>query len=197
MGGSRATSDLAQGLGTTFAAAERMKTLHGAVGLTDVGALEMVEAPRLGPDGRLEAHQCSRADIAQVLRPRIEEILELMDGRLSKASAAGRPLPRRIVLTGGSSQLPVPARAGRGRFPRSGASRQARECEGIRRDVQFPRLSPLRAGLLRWELMGGPDPSRGARDRARGRSRGRAWSSALSAGFRKISEAVPTLLRRA
>jgi cell division protein FtsA len=66
----------------------------------------MVEAPRLGPDGRLEAHQCSRADIAQVLRPRIEEILELMDGRLSKASATGRPLPRRIVLTGGSSQLP-------------------------------------------------------------------------------------------
>jgi cell division ATPase FtsA len=106
MGGSRATSDLAQGLGTTFAAAERMKTLHGAVGLSEVGALEMVEAPRLGPDGRLEAYQCSRADIAQVLRPRIEEILELMDGRLSKASAAGRPLPRRIVLTGGSSQLP-------------------------------------------------------------------------------------------
>ncbi|HOY80105.1 MAG TPA: cell division protein FtsA, partial [Hyphomonadaceae bacterium] len=106
MGGSRATSDLAQGLGTTFAAAERMKTLYGAVGLSEVGALDMVEAPRLGPDGRLEAHQCAKADIAQVLRPRIEEILELMDGRLSKASASGRPLPRRIVLTGGSSQLP-------------------------------------------------------------------------------------------
>ncbi|RYD92573.1 MAG: cell division protein FtsA, partial [Alphaproteobacteria bacterium] len=106
MGGSRATSDLAQGLGTTFAAAERMKTMYGAVGLSEVGALDMVEAPRLGPDGRLEAHQCSKADIAQVLRPRIEEILELMDGRLSKASASGRPLPRRIVLTGGSSQLP-------------------------------------------------------------------------------------------
>ena len=46
MGGSRASSDLAQGLGTTFAAAERMKTLHGAVGLSEVAALEMVDAPK-------------------------------------------------------------------------------------------------------------------------------------------------------
>ena len=131
MGGSRATSDLAQGLGTTFAAAERMKIQHGAVGLSDAGALEMVEAPRLGPDGRLEAHQCSRADIAQVLRPRIEEILELMDGRLSKASATGPALAEtdrsdRWLVAAGLSEG-----AGRGRFSRSGASRQACQCEGI------------------------------------------------------------------
>ena len=48
MGGSRATSDLAQGLGTTFAAAERLKIQHGAASLAAAGALDMVEAPRLG-----------------------------------------------------------------------------------------------------------------------------------------------------
>ena len=165
MGGSRATSDLAQGLGTTFAAAERMKTLHGAVGLSEVGALEMVEAPRLGPDGRLEAHQCSRADIAQVLRPRIEEILELMDGRLSKASAAGRPLPRRIVLTGGSSQLPSLQELAEDVFRAPVRLARPANIKGLGETYSSPAFAAA-AGLLRWELMGGPDPSRSSGDRA-------------------------------
>jgi cell division protein FtsA len=165
MGGSRATSDLAQGLGTTFAAAERMKTLHGAVGLSEVGALEMVEAPRLGPDGRLEAHQCSRADIAQVLRPRIEEILELMDGRLSKASASGRPLPRRIVLTGGSSQLPSLQALAEDVFRAPVRLARPANIKGLGETYSSPAFAAA-AGLLRWELMGGPDPSRSSGDRA-------------------------------
>ena len=165
MGGSRATSDLAQGLGTTFAAAERMKTLYGAVGLSEVGALDMVEAPRLGPDGRLEAHQCTKADIAQVLRPRIEEILELMDGRLSKASATGRPLPRRIVLTGGSSQLPCLQELAEDVFRAPVRLAMPANVKGLGETYSSPAFAAA-AGLLRWELMGGPDPSRGGGDRA-------------------------------
>ena len=165
MGGSRATSDLAQGLGTTFAAAERMKTLYGAVGLSEVGALDMVEAPRLGPDGRLEAHQCAKADIAQVLRPRIEEILELMDGRLSKASASGRPLPRRIVLTGGSSQLPCLQELAEDVFRAPVRLAKPANVKGLGETYSSPAFAAA-AGLLRWELMGGPDPSRGGGDRA-------------------------------
>jgi len=164
MGGSRASSDLAQGLGTTFAAAERMKTLHGAVGLSDVTALEMVEAPRLGPDGRLEAHQCSRAEIAQVLRPRIEEILELMDGRLSKASAAGRPLPRRIVLTGGSSQLPCLQELAEDVFRAPVRLAKPANVKGLGETYSSPAFAAA-AGLLRWELMSGLASSRGGGDR--------------------------------
>ena len=164
MGGSRASSDLAQGLGTTFAAAERMKTLHGAVGLSEVGALELVDAPRLGPDGRLEAHQCSRAEIAQVLRPRIEEIFELMDMRLSKASAAGRPLPRRIVLTGGSSQLPCLQELAEDVFRAPVRLARPANVKGLGETYSSPAFASA-AGLLRWELMGGPDPSRGGLDR--------------------------------
>ncbi len=164
MGGSRASSDLAQGLGTTLAAAERMKTLHGAVGLSDVTALEMVEAPRLGPDGRLEAHQCSRAEIAQVLRPRIEEILELMDGRLSKASAAGRPLPRRIVLTGGSSQLPCLQELAEDVFRAPVRLAKPANVKGLGETYSSPAFAAA-AGLLRWELMSGLASSRGGGDR--------------------------------
>jgi cell division protein FtsA len=165
MGGSRATSDLAQGLGTTYAAAERMKIQYGAVGLSDIDALEMIEAPRLGPDGRLEAYQCSRADIAQVLRPRIEEILELMDGRLSKASATGRPLPRRIVLTGGSSQLPCLQELAEDIFRAPVRLARPANVKGLGETYSSPAFAAA-AGLLRWDLMGGPDPSRGGGERA-------------------------------
>jgi cell division protein FtsA len=165
MGGSKATSDLAQGLGTTFAAAERMKIHHGAVGLAESGALDMIEAPRLGPDGRLEAHQCSRADVAQILRPRVEEILELMDGRLSKASASGRPLPRRIVLTGGSSQLVCLKELAEDVFRAPVRLAKPANVKGLGETYGSPAFAAA-AGLLRWDLMGGPDPLRTSTDRA-------------------------------
>ncbi len=159
MGGARASSDLAQGLGTTFAAAERLKILHGAVGLSEVAALEMVDAPRLGPDGRLEAHQCTRAHIAQVLRPRIEEIFELMDMRLSKASASGRPLPRRIVLTGGSSQLPCLQELAEDVFRAPVRLARPANVKGLGETYSSPSFAAA-AGLLRWDLTGGSDTSR-------------------------------------
>ena len=165
MGGSRATSDLAQGLGTTFAAAERMKVQYGAVGLAEVDALDMVEAPRLGQDGRLEANQCTRADIAQILRPRVEEIMELMDGRLSKASATGRPLPRRIVLTGGSSQLACLKELAEDVFRAPVRLAKPANVKGLGETYSSPAFAAA-AGLLRWDLMGGPDASRTGVDRA-------------------------------
>ena len=164
MGGARATSDLAQGLGTTFAAAERMKLQHGAVGFSDAGALDLIEAPRLGQDGRLEAHQCSRAEVAQILRPRIEEIMELMDGRLSKASASGRPLPRRIVLTGGSSQLACLKELAEDVFRAPVRLAKPANIKGLGETYSSPAFAAA-AGLLRWDLMGGPDAMRANGDR--------------------------------
>ncbi len=167
IGGAKATSDLAQGLGTTFAAAERMKTLHGAVGLTEVAALEMVDAPKLGPDGRLESAQCARAELARILRPRIEEIFEIIDERLSKASAAGRPLPRRIVLTGGSSQLPCLRELAEEVFRAPVRLAKPANVKGLGETFSSPSFAAA-AGLLRWDLTGVPD-ARGA-ERAGGQA---------------------------
>lgn len=159
MGGARATADLAQGVGTTFAAAERLKTLHGAVGLTEMDALEMVEAPRLGPDGRLESAQRARADLSQILRPRYEELFELMDARLSKASAAGRPLPRRIVLTGGGSLLPSIRELAEDIFRAPVRIALPSNVKGLGETFSSPSFAAP-AGLLRWELLGAPDAIR-------------------------------------
>ena len=153
IGGARASADLAQGLGTTFAAAERLKTLYGAVSLTDVAAFEMVDAPRLGEDGRLEAAQASRSEIAAILKPRFEEIFELLEIRLSRASAKGRPLPRRIVLTGGASQLPGMRGLAEAIFRAPVRLARPNRITGLGETFETPAFASA-AGLLKWELSG-------------------------------------------
>jgi len=104
-GGGHVTADLAQGLGTTFPAAERLKTVHGHADLTAPGLAERIECPRLGDDGRLNAHKLARARLAEIIAPRIEEVFELIKEHLDQSRLA-KVMPKRAVLTGGASQLP-------------------------------------------------------------------------------------------
>lgn len=104
-GGALVTSDLAQGLGSTFAAAERVKTVHGQADRSAPGLAERIDCPCLGDDGRLTALKRPRADLARIIAPRVEETLELVRARL-EASDLRRVMPRRVVLTGGASLLP-------------------------------------------------------------------------------------------
>ncbi|WP_394705949.1 cell division protein FtsA [uncultured Hyphomonas sp.] len=104
-GGSHVTSDLAQGLGTTFAAAERLKSVYGTANLEGPGLAERIEVPRLGDDGRLQATRMERGQLAAIISPRVEETFELVRKTLD-SSGVRKVLPQRIVLTGGASQLP-------------------------------------------------------------------------------------------
>ena len=98
------TRDIAQGLGTTFAAAERLKTLHGTTERESVSGMDDIECPKLGDDGRLQAAKIKRATLAEIVAPRVEEVFEIMSKMLDQ-SALKKVLPRRGVLTGGTSQL--------------------------------------------------------------------------------------------
>jgi len=104
-GGAHVTADLAQGLGTTFAAAERLKSVYGTANLEGPGLAERIEVPRLGDDGRLQATRMERGQLAEIIAPRIEETFELVQKTL-ESSGVRKVLPRRVVLTGGASQLP-------------------------------------------------------------------------------------------
>ncbi len=104
-GGAHVTADIAQGLGTTFPAAERLKVAYGTANLDGPGLAERIEAPRLGDDGRLHATKVERAEIARIIAPRIEETFELVRQAMD-ASDVRKVLPHRFVLTGGASQLP-------------------------------------------------------------------------------------------
>ena len=105
VGGAHVTSDVAQGLGTTFAAAERLKTVHGTVDTNGPGSAERIECPRLGNDGRLQASRIEKRQLASIVAPRVEETLEYVSKHL-RASDLKKLLPHRGVLTGGASQLP-------------------------------------------------------------------------------------------
>ena len=108
LGGHHVTSDLAQGLSTPLAHAERLKTLWGNVEASPDDERDMLPLSRLGD----ENHQLSkvpRNKVVEIIRPRIEETFEQIRDKLAEAGAsrgAGHGTGSRIVLTGGACQLP-------------------------------------------------------------------------------------------
>ena len=103
VGGRHVTMDLARGLNVPLADAERLKTLHGSCLGSASDDRETIAVTQVGDDGDHATH-VPKSQLTRIIRPRVEEILELVRDRLK---AAGLPSHsgRRIVLTGGASQL--------------------------------------------------------------------------------------------
>jgi cell division protein FtsA len=103
VGGWNVTNDLARGLSTPLLHAERLKTLHGGVLSAPDDEREWLPVPQVGED---EDHiaRMPRAMVVSIIRPRLEETFELVRDRLAAAGLTGE-LGRRVVLTGGGSQL--------------------------------------------------------------------------------------------
>ncbi|MGA7490150.1 MAG: cell division protein FtsA [Xanthobacteraceae bacterium] len=104
LGGGHVTMDLARGLNARVADAERIKTLYGSVLTGASDERDMIAVPPVDNDEREAPHFVSRAKVARIIKPRVEEILEMVRDRL--AASPFRAEPRgRVVLTGGASQL--------------------------------------------------------------------------------------------
>ncbi len=110
IGGRHVTTDIARGLSTPIAAAERLKTMHGAAMPAASDERDLLSVPAIG-DGD-EPEQIPRSMLTRIIRPRVEEILELVRDRLNASGLAGL-VGRRLVLTGGASQLTGLAEAAR------------------------------------------------------------------------------------
>jgi len=104
VGGQHVTADLARGLSTTIAGAERIKTLHGSAIASANEDREMIEAPPRGDDPGAGPVVAPRSMIKGIISPRVEETLELLRERLRASGAPVEP-GAGIVLTGGASQL--------------------------------------------------------------------------------------------
>lgn len=104
VGGAHVTADVARGLSTTLAGAERIKTLHGSAIASANEDRETIEAPPRGDDPGAGPVVAPRSLLKGVIAPRVEETLELLRERL-KASGAPIEPGAGIVLTGGASQL--------------------------------------------------------------------------------------------
>jgi len=104
MGGNHITLDLARSLSTPLEEAERIKTLHGCAFAAASDESEIITFPVVGEHHAPQFNQASKAQIAQLVQKRIEEILELIRERL-EAAGTGDMTDHHIVLTGGASQL--------------------------------------------------------------------------------------------
>jgi cell division protein FtsA len=104
LGGHHVTMDLARGLNARIADAERIKTLYGTVLGGGSDERDMITVPPLNEHEREQAQVVSRATLLSIIKPRVEEILEMMRDRLAACPIA---TDRRgsVILTGGASQL--------------------------------------------------------------------------------------------
>jgi cell division protein FtsA len=105
MGGDHVTSDISQGLQVPIHVAERMKTLYGGVVATGMDDREAIEVGGETGDWEHDRRTVTRAELIGIIRPRAEEILEEVRDTLVAAGFEFLP-GQRIVLTGGSSQIP-------------------------------------------------------------------------------------------
>ena len=103
-GGSHVTGDIAAGLMMSQATAERIKTLQGGVIATRADDRELIDAPRVGEEEMPERRQISRGMLIGVIRPRIEETLQLLRARLEVIGIDAMP-GSGLVLTGAACQL--------------------------------------------------------------------------------------------
>jgi cell division protein FtsA len=146
LGAQHVTQDLAFGLSTGRAQAERLKTLYGSVLARAGDTRQHLEVPGLGDPTQPPVQIVSRARLTEIIRPRVEEIFQLARARvdLDRLPITGR----RLVLTGGGSQLEgivelgeeifgIPARLGRAGPFDAGA-------------VQDLTAATTAVGLLRW-----------------------------------------------
>lgn len=105
VGGNHVTNDIAKGLTTSVTAAERLKTLYGSAVASMTDESDLIDVPPIGEVEHLHPNHVPRSLLIGIIQPRLEETLELVRARLND-SGVGQAAGRRVVLTGGASQIP-------------------------------------------------------------------------------------------
>jgi cell division protein FtsA len=101
VGGNYVTTDIATGLRTPIAEAEKIKIRYGCSYMPLIAKDEAIEVPSVG--GR-EPREISRQILGRIIEPRMEEILEMAYKEITK-SGCEDILAAGVVLTGGASIL--------------------------------------------------------------------------------------------
>ncbi len=145
LGGQNLSNDIAFGLRTPMAAAERIKERRGCA-LTDlVRDDEYIEVPSVG--GR-ESRRLSRRVLAEICEPRMEEILRLVD-QIIVRSGYKDMIGAGVVLTGGASHIEGCRELGEEVFNLPTRIGYPRNVGGLKDVVNHPKFSTA-VGLLRY-----------------------------------------------
>jgi cell division protein FtsA len=105
VGGAHITNDIARGMTTSLNNAERLKTLYGSSVSVAMDDREIIDVPQIGEEAPEHANHVPKSHLIRIIQPRLEEIFELVRRRLENSGVADLA-GRRVVLTGGTSQLP-------------------------------------------------------------------------------------------
>ena len=104
VGGMHVTNDIARGLSTPVAHAERLKALFGSAISSTLDEREMIAVPQIGEEDENQVNHVPKSLLVRIIAPRVEETLEMVRDRL-EASGFDKIAGRRVVLTGGACQL--------------------------------------------------------------------------------------------
>ena len=102
VGGTNITNDIAFGLRTPLSEAEEIKLKYGIASSSFLEKDEEIKIPALGDK---KPRSVSRGVLAQIIEPRVEEILCLIEQELIKTELKDM-LASGMVITGGTSLLP-------------------------------------------------------------------------------------------
>src|SRR5262249_57841286 len=97
VGGNHVTNDIARGLSTPVAHAERMKSLFGSAISSTLDERETLAVPQIGEEDDGHANHMPKSMLVRIIAPRIEETFEMVRNRL-EAGGAGQIARRRAVL---------------------------------------------------------------------------------------------------
>lgn len=104
IGSKNISNDIARGITTTKESAERLKTLYGSVLSSPSDEYEIIEIPLVSSEDDGQFKQINRSTINSIIKPRVEETLELVWQKLKEYDLHKKKI-KNLVLTGGGSQM--------------------------------------------------------------------------------------------
>lgn len=104
IGGLHITSDIVRGLGTKSEDAEKIKILHGSALSHETDEYINIEIPMISDNGEIVPQKIPKAMLTAIIKPRVEEIFELVRERLNQFKPDSS-FVNRVVLCGGGASL--------------------------------------------------------------------------------------------
>lgn len=150
LGANHVTQDIAVGLTTSIQQAERLKTMHGSAIISPADDEVMIEVPELGNDDE-DGNTVPRSSLIHIIRPRLEEIFELVRDRIDAAGLAHMS-GNRVVITGGGSQIIGINDLAKRILGKQARTARAREVEGLADAVSGPAFSTA-IGMLHYAII--------------------------------------------
>ncbi len=104
VGGLHITSDIVRGLGTKSEDAEKIKILHGSTLAKETDEYINLDIPIISDQGEIVNQKVPKSMLIAIIKPRVEEIFELVQERLVQLKLKPNNI-NKIILCGGGANL--------------------------------------------------------------------------------------------